>query len=139
MGRMKASELATRKAKVEFLYSDILVKDAFDKLEKKRFAMIPVLERKSNRYLYSLSEGDILRFIVETGNLRKAGKKPLSRVSIDRLIVPVKEEDDVSALFDLAPNQSYIPLIDENGVFKGIVTRKSIIYHLLTTSNNQGE
>ncbi len=135
---MKASELITKKAKVEYLYSDILVKDALEKLEKRRFAMIPVLERKSNRYLYSLSEGDILRLVLEVGSLRRAGKKPLSSVCIDRLVVPVKEEDDVTALYDLAPNQSYIPIIDEKGVFKGIVTRKSLIYHLLSSSE-EGE
>ena len=135
---MLAKELVTKKAKVEFLYSDILVSEALEKMEKKRYAMIPVLERVSNRYLYSLSEGDLLRFICQIGSLRRANKKPLSAVTIERLIVPVKEEDDVSALIDLSANQSYIPLIDNAGVFKGIVTRKSIIYYL-TPSPEEGE
>lgn len=135
---MLAKELVTKKAKVEFLYSDILVSEALEKMEKKRYAMIPVLERVSNRYLYSLSEGDLLRFICQVGSLRRANKKPLSAVTIERLIVPVKEEDDVSALIDLSANQSYIPLIDNAGVFKGIVTRKSIIYYL-TPSPEEGE
>ena len=110
-------------------------------MEKKRYAMVPVLERGSNRYLYSLSEGDILRYVVQLGSLRRACKRPLSALTIERLVVPVKEEDDVSALLDLAPNQSYIPLIDSKGVFRGIVTRKSILYHLipLIPSTEEGE
>ena len=135
---MFAKDLATKKARVEYLYSDILVGEALQKIEKKRYMMIPVLERGSNRYLYSLSEGDLLRYIMQVGSLRRASKKPLSSVTLERLIVPVKEEDDVSALLDLAPNQNFIPLIDEKGVFKGIVTRKSILYHVLPTSE-EGE
>ena len=135
---MFAKDLATKKSRVEYLYNDVLVGEALEKIEKKRYMMIPVLERGSNRYLYSLSEGDLLRYICQVGSLRRANKKPLSSVTIERLVVPVKEEADLSVVLDLAPNQNFIPLIDEKGVFKGIVTRKSILYHLIPTSE-EGE
>ena len=138
---MLAKDLATRKSQVEYLYNDILVSEALERMEKKKFAMIPVLERGSSRYLYSLSEGDLLRFVIQVGSLRRAGKRPLSSVSIERLIVPVKEEADISALLDLAPNQPFLPLIDDKGVFRGIVTRKSLLHYLTpnTPTSEEGE
>ena len=124
---MLAKDLLTKKGQVEFIFNDILVGEAIEKMEQKRYAMIPVLERGSKRYLYSLSEGDLLRFVLGSSSMKKAMKSPLSNVTIERLTVPVREDSEISALIDLAANQTFIPLVDNNGVFKGIVTRRAII------------
>ena len=124
---MLAKDLLTKKGQVEFIFNDILVGEAIEKMEQKRYAMIPVLERGSKRYLYSLSEGDLLRFVLGSPSMKKAMKSPLSNVTIERLTVPVREDSEISALIDLAANQTFIPLVDNNGVFKGIVTRRAII------------
>jgi len=136
---MLAKELVTKKAKVEFIYSDILVEEALEKVEKKRYMMIPVLERGSNRYLYSLSEGDLLRFICSVGSLRKAMKSPLTSVAIERLIIPVREDAESDAIFDLIVNQNYVPVIDGNGVFQGIATRRAMLNALRPQSTEEGE
>ena len=131
---MKAKELATPIRRVSVLHNDITVKEAIATMDKCRYTMIPVLERNSNRYLYSLSTGDILRHVVASGDLQKALKDPISLITMERLVLSCNEDTEIADLFDLAVNQNYVPLVDKAGVFKGILTRRSVLNYL-----NQGE
>lgn len=127
---MKAKELATPLRRVATLYNDITVQEAIAKMDKSRYQMIPVVERNSQRYLYSLSTGDILRHIIALGDLSKAMKDPISAISMQRLVLSANEETEIADLFDIAINQNYVPLVDRSGVFKGILTRRSILTFL---------
>ena len=56
--------LLTPKNFVEYLYSDFTVRQAVEKMKEKRYSMIPVIERETGKYCYSLREGDFLYFSV---------------------------------------------------------------------------
>ena len=127
---MKAKELATPLRRVTTLFNDITVKEAIATMEKCRYTMIPVVERNSIRYLYSLSTGDILRHVVHLGDLDKALKDPISAIQMQRLVLSCNEDTEIADLFDMAVNQNYVPLVDKAGVFKGILTRRSILNYL---------
>ena len=137
MDTMKAKDIATPAKRVQSLYSDITIGEAIKKMERCHYTMIPVLERNSSRYLYSVSAYDILLAIAAKGDYEKAMAEPLSSVRIDRLVPSCNEDVDVERLLDLAGNQNYIPLVDGNGIFRGIVTRRSILAYLLP--NKEGE
>ena len=92
---MDAKNLLTPKTKVEYLYNDITVGEAIAKMKKRRYALIPVLERNSNRYLYSISSGDLLYKITEIGDDKKAESLPLSEVEINRLVIPAPQVKDI--------------------------------------------
>ena len=128
---MKAKELATPAKRVEFIYSDITIAEAVKKMDKCHYSMIPVIERNSARYLYSVSSGDILHRLVNCGDLPAAMKEPLSTVRIERMTLSCNEDVDVQELFDIAVNQNYIPLVDTNGAFRGILTRRAILTYLM--------
>lgn len=128
---MKAKELATPAKRVEFIYSDITIGEAVKKMDKCHYSMIPVIERNSARYLYSVSTGDILHRLLSSEDLAQAMKEPLSTVRIERLTLSVNEDVEVQDLFDIAVNQNYIPLVDQNGAFRGILTRRAILTFLM--------
>ena len=92
---MKAKELMTSKDKVTCLYNDMDLQECYKKLSESHFTMIPVLERESGRYLYSLSTLDILKSIMESNSLEKALKSPLTSIETERLIIcaPIESED----------------------------------------------
>ena len=127
---MKAKELITPKSKITYLYADMTVEDAISRFAKSSFSMIPVLERESGRYLYSVTANDVLNFITsdKAGDLHCA---PLSSLSLTRMIAPCLESVEIKAISDLIANQNYVPLVDASGVFKGLVTRRVLIFHLL--------
>lgn len=128
---MKAFDLIIPKNKVEFIYNDITVGDALRKIGKKRFAMVPVLERISERYIYSLSASDILYEILKKGDIEACKNQPLSSVAIDRLVVPCQKDTEILALADLAISQNFVPIVDNKGTFLGIVTRRAILDYFI--------
>ena len=133
--RRQAIELATPRNRVETLFSDMTIGEAIKVIEKKKFQMIPVIERDSKRYLYSVSAGDILRKVLKEKDLNKVLADPISSLSIERLIVACSKETEISELIYLVVNQNFVPLVDSAGVLQGIVTRRAIIDHLAS----QGE
>ncbi|MBQ7242734.1 MAG: CBS domain-containing protein [Bacilli bacterium] len=134
---MKAKDLATPAKRVEFLYSDFTIGDAVKKMERCHYSMIPVIERNSARYLYSVSSGDILHRIVTAADSKAALADPLSTVRIERLTLSCNEDVDVTDLFELAVNQNYIPLVDNNGAFRGILTRRAILTFLMPAKEGE--
>lgn len=128
---MKAKDLATPAKRVEFLYSDFTIAEAIKNMEKCHYSMIPVIERNSARYLYSLSSFDILRHLVASKDIKATMSETLSSVRIDRLLLSCNEDVDVNELFDLSVNQNYIPLVDANGAFRGILTRRALLTYLM--------
>ena len=131
---MKAFDLIIPKNKVEFLYNDITVGDALRKIGKKKFAMVPVLERRSERYLYSLSASDSLYELLKKGDIETCKNEMLSEVVIERLIVPCSKDTELIDLADLAISQNFVPIIDGNGSFLGIVTRRAILDYFISNS-----
>ncbi len=134
---MKAKDLATPAKRVEFLYSDFTIGDAVKKMERCHYSMIPVIERNSARYLYSVSSGDILHRLVTCDDLKVTLKEPLSTVRIERLTPSCNEDIEVNELFELAVNQNYIPLVDNNGTFRGILTRRAILTYLMPSKEGE--
>ena len=128
---MKAKDLATPAKRVEFLYSDFTIGEAVKKMDKCHYSMIPVIERNSARYLYSVSTGDILHRVVSSGDIKGTLAEPLSTVRIERLVLSCNEDIEVSELYELAINQNFIPLVDGNGTFRGILTRRAILGYLM--------
>jgi CBS domain-containing protein len=128
---MDANNLLTPKTKVEYLYNDITVGEAIAKMKRRRYALIPVLERNSNRYLYSISSSDLLYKIMQIGDVKKAEALPLSEVEINRLVIPAPQVKDIESLGDLLSSQNFVPIVDEKGIFLGLVTRRSVFNYLL--------
>ena len=128
---MDAMNLLTPKTKVEYLYNDITVGEAIAKMKRRRYALIPVLERNSNRYLYSISSSDLLYKIMQIGDVKKAEALPLSEVEINRLVIPAPQVKDIESLGDLLSSQNFVPIVDEKGIFLGLVTRRSVFNYLL--------
>ena len=134
---MKAKDLATSAKRVQFLYSDFTIAESIKKMEKCHYTMIPVIERNSARYLYSVSSGDLLHHLVLNGDIKTVLDDPLSTVRIDRLTLSCNEDIEVTELFDLAVNQNYIPLVDANGTFRGILTRRAILTYLMPAKEGE--
>lgn len=134
---MKAKDLATPAKRVEFIYSDITIAEAVKKMERCHYTMIPVIERNSARYLYSVSSSDILHRLVTATDFAQAMKDPLSTVRIERMTLSCNEDVEVEELFDIAVNQNYIPLVDGNGAFRGILTRRGILAYLMPAKEGE--
>lgn len=116
------------KSDVMFLYDDYTLRQAMEKMEHHKYSAVPMISRAGN-YVGTLTEGDILWELKNRGasNLRDAENIPVRRIHRKRDNQPVNVNCDIEDLVMTSMNQNFIPVIDDNGIFIGIVTRKSII------------
>ncbi len=89
------------KIKVEFLFEDFSLRQAIEKMEYHRYSVVPVLS-KDGKYLYSLSEGDIL-YTMTKNKLRfeDLTKIHLESIKRDRDVKPVSINSSMDDLVKL--------------------------------------
>lgn len=120
------------KIKVEFLYEDFSLRQAVEKMEYHRYSVVPVLS-KDGKYLYSLSEGDILYTMTKNKlKFEDLTKIRLESIKRDRDVKPVSINSSMDDLVKLIVDQNFVPVVDDRGVFIGIITRKAVINYLLS-------
>ena len=102
------------------------------------YAEADSLIRQDGKYVRTISEGDIFWFIKNerNWNYKNAEEAPISLVSCRRTMESIRFDADRNDLLHLAINQNFVPVLDENGIFMGIITRKSIILYFAENNKN---
>ena len=118
----------TPKRDVAFLYEDQNLQEALLQMEQKKYSCIPVLTREGS-YAGTLSEGDLLWAIARA---RREGRDidlslPVFGIMRRSTYRPVRVSSNMEDLLDRAINQNFVPVVDDQNAFIGIVTRKEII------------
>lgn len=120
----------TPKNEVTLLYDDYTVGQALRSIENGGHPSVPVI-RRSGEYVGTVTEGDILWYVRSTGlSFEEAEKQPLRLVHHRRDNRPVRADMDLTGLLENSMEQSFAPVVDDRGVFIGIITRKRVLSHL---------
>ena len=121
----------TPKCDVAFLEEDNTLRQALEKMEFHRYSTIPVLA-KDGSYLGTMTEGDLLWEIKNHHNLnlKEAENIAIRDVKRHRDNQPVSIDADMENLFNKVVQQNFVPVIDGQNTFIGIVTRKEVITYL---------
>ncbi|MDD3958298.1 MAG: CBS domain-containing protein [Candidatus Izemoplasmatales bacterium] len=116
------------KPEVIFVYDDFTLKEALELMEKHRFTSIPILSR-DGKYIGSITEGDLLWKIIRIDgyNSKKADALKVSDIERCRDYLPIRVDQKMDELILKAAEENFVPIIDENDLFIGIVTRKTIL------------
>ena len=116
------------KSEVMYLYDDYSLRHAMEKMEYHKYSAVPIINRAGN-YVGTLTEGDILWELKDRklSNLHEAEEIMLRHTNRKRDNEPVNVNCNIEDLVMTSMNQNFVPVIDDNGIFIGIVTRKSII------------
>jgi CBS domain-containing protein len=116
------------KPEVIFVYDDFTLKEALELMEKHRFTSIPILSR-DGKYIGSITEGDLLLKIIRIDgyNSKKADALKVSDIERCRDYLPIRVDQKMDELILKAAEENFVPIIDENDLFIGIVTRKTIL------------
>lgn len=116
------------KAKVDYLYSDFTIRQSLEKMYAHSYGTIPVIDRKTGKYIRSVNQGDFLSYIlVNKIDFNKFERLPLDEIKESRVIKPVYSTANINDLTETILNQNYVPVVDDNDVFIGIVTRSSVM------------
>ena len=128
---MNVITLLTPKAQVAWLYDDFTVRQGLEKLRIHGYTALPVLDREGI-YIGSVSEGDFLWSLLDNrdNSLRAQEKLPLKSMIRPEFHPAVSVRVTMEELLEQAMRQSFIPVVDDRGVFIGIVTRQTIMRKL---------
>lgn len=118
----------TPKDKTSFVYSSFSLRQVLEKMDICGYTSIPVIN-EAGKYLFTITEGDILRFIKKTNNLslKNSEKINILNIEIKKEVKSIKIYSNIEDLIDLALSQNFVPIVDDNDTFIGIITRKSIL------------
>ena len=127
------------KVDVKYVYSDCTVRQALETMHHGGYTAIPVID-KDGYYKGILHEGDLLWYIVKgeggephTMAVESLEKLPLEDVDYTKSDSELGRSVSITAsiedLIMRAMNVNFVPIVDDRGLFIGIVTRRAIIKH----------
>ncbi|WP_019910137.1 CBS domain-containing protein [Paenibacillus sp. HW567] len=125
---MEISSFLLPKAQVSFITSSISMLEALEQLEHHYYSAIPIIDEEG-KYVGTLSEGDLLWKLKNTTgltfeNLREVTVNEIQRhVHNESVGIHAQMED----MLTLAADQNFVPVVDDSGIFLGIIRRKDII------------
>ncbi len=122
----------TPKSDVAYIYDTDSLRQVLEKMENHRYSAIPLISKREGRYIGTLTEGDLLWFIKEQGDLSVKEAEDFSVMDVPRKWdnEPVDVDVNMENLISKVMNQNFVPVIDDGRCFIGIVTRKDIIQYL---------
>ena len=118
----------TPKCECAYIYDDDTLRQALEKMEHRKYSAIPMLNEQG-QYVGTLTEGDLLWNIKNKYNLdwREAERIPITNIDRRRDYIPISVRADMEDLVRVAINQNFVPVLDDEDKFIGIVTRKDIM------------
>jgi CBS domain-containing protein len=125
----------TPKNEVAYIYEDDSLRQALEKMEYHKYSAIPVINR-NGKYVGTITEGDMLWGIKNKFNLSLKESENVTVAAIDRRSDnrPVFADSTMEDLVDMALNQNFVPVVDDQKNFIGLVTRKDIIRYFYKKS-----
>jgi CBS-domain-containing membrane protein len=125
---MKIAFFLTPKAECAWVSSKSTVRQAIEKMEHWRYSAVPVLTSEGV-YESTLTEGDLLWFLKQhpTTRFDETGRFSLADVERRRNVIAVRIDAEIDDLLALSVRQNFIPVVDDRGVFIGLVRRTKIL------------
>jgi CBS domain-containing protein len=116
------------KNEVIYMKNNATMRQALEKMEFHRYSAIPLIDDEG-RYVGTLTEGDLLWKLKNTPGLTFSNTNNISLTEVERHIknYPVSIDAHIEDLLSRAIEQNFIPVVDDQNVFIGIVRRREIL------------
>ncbi len=125
---MKVAFFLIPKSEVVYLTPKTTMRQALERMERHSYAAVPLIDEKGC-YAGTVTEGDLLWKIKNTPGLGLNGieKLMLKDIELYSKNRPVRIDSRIVDLLSLASEQNFVPVVDDQGIFIGIVRRREII------------
>jgi CBS domain-containing protein len=127
---MNIAFFLTPKSEVIYELPESTMRQALERMEYHRYTAVPLID-EDGKYVGTLTEGDLLWKLkgMSDFNLKEASKIRIKDISKRMVNKPVSINADIEDLLTLAENQNFVPVIDDQNVFIGIIKRSDIIQY----------
>ena len=122
----------TPKNNTFYLESDVTIRQALEKFDVHKFSVVPLID-EDGLFVSTISEGDILRYIKNNCNFNLSLAESIRVGSLEkyRPYIALSISTPIDEIVRLSLEQNFIPIVDDRGMYIGIIKRKSIIDSLL--------
>lgn len=121
----------TPKNNVSHVDDDDTLRQALEKMEYNGYSAIPLLSH-DGKYIGTVTEGDLLWYLKthDFPDLYTMEDIPITEIERRRDNAAVNIQEPMESLFDKVTNQNFVPVVDDQNTFIGIITRKDVILYL---------
>lgn len=125
---MKVAFFLTPKSEVVCLTPKTTLRQALERMERHSHTAVPMVDENGN-YAGTITEGDLLWKIknspgLDLNGMEKVFLKDITQHSQNK---PVRIDSRIVDLLTLASGQNFVPVVDDQGIFIGIIRRREII------------
>lgn len=126
----------TPKSETLYLDSDSTIRQTLESFDYYKYSVVPLLD-KEGKYITTISEGDILRYIKNDAyfDIRIAESVKVEQIEKYRPYKALTIFSSAEEVIKLSLEQNFIPIIDGRRAYIGIIKRKSIIDFLVKNTN----
>lgn len=115
------------KSEVAFIYSHSTMRQALEKMEFHRYSAVPLVD-KDGKYVGTLTEGDLLwKMKHESLRFEDTHRIRIDEIQSYRINEPISINAQMDDIINRAQEQNFVPVVDDNGTFIGIIRRREII------------
>ncbi|WP_202080598.1 CBS domain-containing protein [Caldalkalibacillus salinus] len=115
---------------VVFVSPEATMRQALEKLDHHGYTALPIIDHRG-KYIGTITEGDLLRKLKDSPEVsfENTDQIPLSEIPFRKKNKPVPINADMEDLISLATEQNFVPVVDDNKVFIGIIRRSDVIQY----------
>ena len=116
------------KSELAYIYDYHTLRQALESMEYHKYSSVPILNREG-KYVGSITEGDVLWSLKKLNILSIKDAEDISIMKIERRLdyQCVTAESNMEDLIGKAMEQNFVPVVDDQEHFIGIITRRDII------------
>ena len=117
-----------QKSELAYIYDYHTLRQALEIMEYHKYSSVPILNREG-KYVGSITEGDVLWSLKKLNILSIKDAEDISIMKIERRLdyQCVTAESNMEDLIGKAMEQNFVPVVDDQEHFIGIITRRDII------------
>ena len=114
------------------------MRQVMERMEHHGYTAIPLID-KHGGYVGTLTEGDLLWKLKNTPelNFKNTESVKVKDIKTRRAHKSVLINSDIESLISLAINQNFVPVVDDEGIFIGIIKRSDIINYCYNEMKNK--
>ncbi|MEW9122770.1 MAG: CBS domain-containing protein [Thermotaleaceae bacterium] len=137
---MNVAFFITPKQDTIYILENATIRQAIEKMEYHGYSAVPIINEKG-KYISTLTEGDLLKQVKKMPDktLQEIGKLPLREVEKHVKNRAVSINANIEDLILLITNQNFVPVIDDDRTFIGIVKRSTIINYFYQMQYKEGK
>ncbi len=121
----------TPKSEVAHIYEDFTMRQALEKMEYHRYSSIPLIS-KEGKYIGTITEGDLLWTLKNEYylDLKKAQDVCVKNIKRRKDNKAESINANIEDLIVTSMTQNFIPVVDDNDIFIGIIKRSDVIEYV---------